>query len=361
MVLIDQVRARIRDANENDKVILLNALGAFAVKGGALVVSLLSMPAFMRYFKDEAILGLWFTILSLLSWILTFDLGIGSGLRNRLVAVLAIDDRTAIKKYVSSAYLVIGAISATATGAAIILFRFVNWNVVFNISPQAVPAATLNRVVVIVFAGIMLQMFARLISSVLYAMQKSALNNLLTLIGSVLIYLYVLIVRPADVASGLTAMAIVYVLAINAPSLAATAVIFSRQLKGCQPDVRFYDRHLAKDIMKLGGMFFWIQMTYIVIAASNEYLITWLTGPENVVDYQIYNRLFTLIGTLFYLALTPIWSAVTKAQAEKNFAWIRRLYRRLKSISLLAMAGEFALILFLQPAINVWLGARALV
>jgi O-antigen/teichoic acid export membrane protein len=89
---------------------------------------------------------------------------------------------------------------------------------------------------------------------------------------------------------------------------------------------------------------------------TNEFLITWLSGPGNVVDYQIYNKLFMLIATLFTLALTPIWSAVTKASAEKNYEWIARLYSKLKILATLAVLGQFAIIPFLQIIVNLWLG-----
>jgi len=89
-------------------------------------------------------------------------------------------------------------------------------------------------------------------------------------------------------------------------------------------------------------------------------LITLLTGPEMVVEYQIYNKLFTLIGIVFTLALTPIWSAVTKALAERNYVWIKKLYKILKLMALLAVICEFGMIPFLQTAVNLWLGDNAI-
>lgn len=79
----------ILKSNESNKTILYNTIGALLVKGGAIIISLYTIPAYLNYFNSQQILGLWFTILSVLSWILTFDLGIGNGLRNHLVPVLA--------------------------------------------------------------------------------------------------------------------------------------------------------------------------------------------------------------------------------------------------------------------------------
>jgi len=358
---ISRIKARILDTNENNKTILCNVIGAFIVKGGALIVSLLTMPAYLRYFNNQQILGLWFTILSVLSWILTFDLGVGNGLRNHLVPAIVNKDEERIRKYISSAYLVIGAIVLISISLAAIFFRFIKWNIIFNISNNIVSQETLNLTVGIVFSGIMLQFLLKLITSVLYAMQKSALNNLLTLLSSIITLIYVLFAKTSsDISINLISLAIVHVLAVNIPLFLATVIVFTKELKGCQPRLKFFNTECAKDVMKLGGIFFWVQIMYMIITATNEFLITWLTSSKMVVEYQIYNKLFTLIGMIFTLALTPIWSVVTKALAEQNYVWIRKLYKRLKLLVFLAVMCELLMIPFLQLGINLWLGDNAI-
>lgn len=347
-------------SNENNRTILNNALGAFLVKGGALIISLLTMPAYIRYFDNQQILGLWFTILSVLTWVLTFDLGIGNGLRNNLVHALVKKDELLAKKYISSAYIIIGILVLSVLCFSIVIFRFINWNMFFNIPFNIVSKETLNITVFIVFGGIMLQFLFKVITSILYAMQKSALNNLLNLFTNIIILAYVSLATTADISTNLISLAVVHVLAVNIPLLLTTIIVFSTKLKDCKPSIKYFGKKYASDVIRLGGIFFWIQIMYMIITTTNEFLITWLTGTELVVEYQIYNKLFTLVGTLFTLALTPIWSAVTKALSEKNFSWIKKLYKTLKLMALLAVICEFAMIPFLQFAINLWLGENTI-
>lgn len=354
------IKNKFKNTNENNKAIIYNTIGAFLVKGGALVISLSTMPAYMRYFDNQQILGLWFTILSVLSWILTFDLGIGNGLRNHLVPALVSKDQIKIKKYISSAYVVIGVVVLFSIGLSRLFFRFINWNTIFNISNDIVSRETLNITVGIVFSGIMLQFLFKLITSILYAMQKSALNNFLSLLTSIITLAYVLIAKSSDVATNLISLAFIHVLAVNIPLLFSTIIVFVKELKGCKPEIKFFEMKYAKEVVKLGGIFFWVQIMYMIITATNEFLITWFTGPEMVVEYQIYNKIFTLIGTIFTLALTPIWSAVTKALSQQNSTWIKKLYKILKLMALLAGVCEFGMIAFLQFGINLWLGTNAI-
>ena len=118
---------------EKNKIVIKNVVGAFLVKGGALVLSLFTMPAYMRFFNNEEVLGLWFTVLSLLTWILNFDLGIGNGLRNHLTKSLTENNREESKKLISSSYISIGIICLFFLFLGSFIFIFINWNKMFNI------------------------------------------------------------------------------------------------------------------------------------------------------------------------------------------------------------------------------------
>ncbi|WP_342547344.1 polysaccharide biosynthesis C-terminal domain-containing protein [Paenibacillus sp. FSL P2-0089] len=354
--LISKLKSLIRKTNENNRTILFNTLGAFLVKGGALIISLFTLPAYINYFENQRILGLWFTMLSVLSWILTFDLGIGNGLRNHLVPVITNKNDLMAKKYISSAYLVISAVVLVTVGFSMIVFKWISWNSIFNIPNSIVSEKALYITVCIIFSGIMFQFLLKLISSILYAMQKSALINLLSLLTSIITLTYVSLAKTSDITSNLISMAIVNVLAVNIPLIVVSLIVFYKKLPKCRPNIRFFDRKYANDIMKLGGAFFWVQIMYMIITTTNEFLITWFTGPDRVVEYQIYNKLFTLIGMVFTLALTPIWSAVTKAFAEQRYEWIIKLYKILRILALVAVLCEFGMILILQFGVDIWLG-----
>ena len=88
-----QMIKKLKNISKNDKIIYKNVLGALLVKGGALIVNLFTLPAYIKYFNQNEVLGVWYTVLSLLNWILTFDLGIGNGLRNHLTEALANGNR----------------------------------------------------------------------------------------------------------------------------------------------------------------------------------------------------------------------------------------------------------------------------
>ena len=347
--------------SENNKIVIKNVFGAFVVKGLSLILSLFTMPAYLRFFNNEVALGLWFTILSVLTWILNFDLGIGNGLRNHLARTLTNKDYDEAKKYMSSAYISIAGICVIVSAIFLLVFDFVDWNKVFNIEVNVVSSEALLLTVKIVFLGIILQFFSRLISSVLYAMQKSSINNFMGLCTSILIVLSVVIMPSSTNDKNMVAMAIAHTVAVILPSVVASIIIFAQKnMRKIIPSFKAFTKSHSKQVLSLGGIFFFAQITYMVIMSTNEYLITLFAGSEYVVEYQIYYKWFTLGGTVFSLAMTPVWSAVTKAITEKNFSWLRSLYKKLMILSGIATVCEFLIIPFLQILINIWLGDEAI-
>lgn len=332
-----------------------NIAGTYLIKGASLFISLFTLPAYMSYFSDQSVLGVWFTILSVLQWILTFDLGIGNGLRNKLVPALINNDKVLIKKYISSAYFIVGTISFFIMIIGCILIYHGKWNTVLNISPDIVSNEVLKITLLLIFTGIIFQFFLKLITSILFAMQKVAVSNLISLISSVLVLCYVVLFKNGNIETDLINLAAVNILTVNLPLLIATIIIFSTILKESKPSIKFYEKKIALSILKLGGNFFGIQLTLLFMNSTNEMLITWFYGPEYVVEYQVYFRLFYLVVTLFSLMTNPIWSAISEAYTKKQYNWIINLNKKLKILVLLVTAGNLLLMVISQPVVNIWL------
>lgn len=349
------------DISENNKIVLKNVMGAFLVKGLGVIVSLFTMPAYIRFFNNDIVLGLWFTVLSVLHWILNFDFGIGNGLRNHLSEELAKNNILKAKKYISSAYVSIGIVCALVIIVFTGIFHFIDWNKVFNIEEHLVSKTALAVSVFIVFIGIAIQLFLKIISSVFYAMQKSSMNNLLSLVTTVTTLSLVFLWPQKNNDINMISMAIIHTLAVILPLLCATVFVFGfSKTKNIRPKLKYFSKECAKKVLSLGGMFFFVQIAYMLIMNTNEYYITLFSGSENVVEYQIYYKLFTLGSMVFTLAITPIWSIVTKAAAQGDLDWLKKLYKRMLKFGILGVGCEFLIIPFLQFGINVWLKEEAI-
>lgn len=98
--------------------------------------------------------------------------------------------------------------------------------------------------------------------------------------------------------------------------------------------MKYVTSNAVKAVLGLGISFFVVQVMYMIITVTNEWFISKFFSPKHCVDYQIYFRLFALVGSLIMLAMSPLWSAITKAYSMKRYRWIIKLqnvlnYRRL--------------------------------
>ncbi len=349
-------------SNPTNSNIIYNVAGAFIFKGGAVLLNILSMPLYLRYFNNNEALGFWFTIINVLNWILTFDLGIGNGLRNNLTTTLSEGNSIKTKELISSAYILLGILVGGCCATFFAISGYVDWNGFFNINQEIFSDGILRESVNITMGGILVSFFFRLVIAINYALQKSALNNLIGFISALLTYLYLLVVSPNPTPDeNLMSLSIFQAIAVNIPLIIATIIAFRHErLKQARPSFLFFRYESGKKVLSLGISFLYVQLLYMVIMVTNEWFITKFYNSVYCVDYQIYHKLFSIIGMVFMLTLTPLWSAITKAYADKRYKWIIKVY---KFLCLLVVAVTILQILIvpLMPRImQLWLGKQAI-
>ena len=345
---------------KNSRALLKSIAGTIGVKGLSLLISLFTTAAYMHYFSEQEILGVWLALVSMLNWIMSFDLGIGNGLRNKLVEALSAGNKKLIKQSISSAYVLLGVVSLAILIIGNIILGYVPWNNLLNISTEVLSAEMLLMVVRITFTGVILQFFLRIIISILYALQKPAIANFVTLISHSLILVFVCLFRADSVETGMLILAIMQAVTVNLPLIVVTIWIFTHELSEAKPSTKEYIHDLAKKILNLGMQFFWIQLALLIINSTNDFLIANIYGPGYVVEYQVYDKIFVLLSSGFSLITVPIWSAVTKALTEKNYVWIKKTYKMLALTATAISVIALILPLFYQIIVNIWLGSAAI-
>lgn len=350
----------ISGAVKNNKNILVNILGAFLVKGGSMLLTLFLLPAYIRFFGNDNVLGIWYTILSIINWVLVFDLGIGNGLRNKLPKALAENNVKEGKTLVSSTYIASAALVVIIGIVGSLVIHLLNWNAILNIDESELALPVLKYAIQIAFIGVLIQFVLKLVTSILYAIQKSGLVNFLTFLSNVIIFIVINLLPAGDTSSSIIAMSYFNILAVNLPLLVVSMILFMGKFKDIRPSFKFWSKDSAKSVLKIGVTLLWLQLIFMVISSTNEFLITAFCGPSSVVDYQVYFRIFNSVASICSLVLIPIWSAVTKAKVEKRYTWIKKTYKLLLGFSVLALILLLAIVLVLQPIVNFWLKEEAI-
>lgn len=346
--------------NKDNRNLFLNVLGNYFIKGGSMIVSFLIMPAYMKYFESQAVLGMWFTIIQLLNWIMLLDFGIGGGLRNKIIEPLQKGNEKRVKQLLSSTYLTVGIIVIILIVLQHFIVNFLDWHKILGISYNEISSKTMIDMVHILIIGVCVRFFSVLICHVLYALQKAVMPSFISLMSSVFIMLYLLIVNPTGTEIDVIKLSYINSIANNIPALIATIWLFKTKLKNMFPSYKYFSWDTAKEVLGTGGTLFYLQIIIMVLFNVKELYISWFVGAEAVVDYQVYYKLIGMVGGLFSLALNPVWSAVTKAIVEKKDVWIRELYKKGVLLILLFGIGQFLIIILLPFVVRVWLGENSI-
>lgn len=345
---------------DDNRKLLINVAGNYAVKGGAMIVSLIIMPAYMKYFESQAALGMWFTVVQLLNWIMLLDFGIGGGLRNKIVEPLEKGDKSRVTELVSSAYFSVAVIVIVLSTVLCFTIKYFDWYLLFGISPEDISDVTLIKMLQITIVGVCIRFFTVLLTHLLYAMQRAVMPGLLNLLSNLLIMFYLIVAEPLGTETDIINLAYVNAIANNLPALITTIWLFTVVLKGLWPRISSISVRAMKEVLGTGGILFYLQIVIMLLFNVKEIYITWFFKVEDVVVYQVYYKLIGIIGGLYSLALNPIWSAVSKALVENKKQWIKDLYKKgLFLIGLFSLL-QVILVIFMPWIETLWLGNEAI-
>lgn len=324
--------------------------GAVVYKAIAMLASFLAIPLMIRYLGQEQY-GIWSTLLTVMSWIVFFDLGVGNGLRNKVAEALAKNNRKEAAEYIASGYILIGLIAVAlwvlVTGASF----FVTWQTVFN--TMTISEATLRLTVQVAVFFIVLNFWIGLISALFGAVQKTSMTALGQLISNVLALLFVFfLIKTTD--ATISYLALAYGISMVTGNI-ILSLRFYQQHSELRPTSSLDKKHITP-LLSIGLKFFTIQIAVLVIFTTDKMLITQLFGPEYVTQYDVIFKLFSVITLAHTLVSAPLWSAYTDAYHRGDVVWIKRMLHKQHIIYIGVVLSVLIMGLLAKPVISIWIG-----
>lgn len=325
--------------------------GSILYKGVAVAASFLVVPIMISYL-GLAQFGVWSTLLTIMSWIVFFDLGIGNGLRNKVAESLAKDEPQQAKNYVSSAYTLIGFLALVLWALFFTTSYLISWQSIFNTS--AVSEEQLRYSVQVAMSFVLVNFWMGLVTALLGAVQKSALVSLGQLFTNVFALLVTYLLYHFTEGS-ISNLAWMYGAGLLGGNLMLSAWFYKRY-KFLTPIFSLDYTHL-KPLLSVGARFFVIQLAVLVVFATDKILIAQFFGPEHVAEYEVVFKLFSVVIFLHTLISSPLWSAYTDAYHRRDTIWIVRMLRTQLKLYAIVLLGLVVLAFLAQFIIGIWIGS----
>ena len=339
--IINRIKGIIKKVDSTERSAFISML----LKPINMVLGLVYTPLLLSYLGTE-LYGLWATILSVISWINYFDVGIGHGLRNVLATELAISSNK-IRKIVSTAYVLLTLISGVILAILIPLTFNLNLGNLFSTDiDMRIP-------LLISFIFICVNFVLALSNSILYAMQKAEMVSLRNIYVQ-LINIFGILLLKRFTTGNLIYVSVLFGLSTMLIYIYNTYKICSSD-KNLMPSYRQFDKKYIVSVCNVGIKFFIIQLMCLLMFTLENMLITHYYGPEQVTPYSIVDKIFSTAYSVWAAFLIPYWSVTTTAVAENNIKWIKESLKKVSKIFTLFFFGYLLLALIFKPLVALWL------
>jgi O-antigen/teichoic acid export membrane protein len=352
-------------AKDNDGELSSNIIYSLVVRGISILLAIFTIPIYLRYFnQNNDMYGVWLAITSVLSIITVFDFGMGNGLKNRLIVDINKNDYRHSRTYISTTYfltLLIGTFIFVLL--SIIIFSLNDQTIIrlffSNQDLSNVNITTFKFSFSIIMLAIGLNFGIKNINYILQAHQKNAIVSSFMLITNASLLLFLLIfanIIPQQ--NKIIALAIVYNVFLNLPLIIISYYLFSKKYKHLRPSFKLVNFKESKDVIRVGLNFFVVQLGTLFLWSTNEFIILFAYKNANLVtEYTIYYRLFSLLPILLGTVIQqPVWTAISKADADGDYNRIKRYITVLISIAGLFLFINILLTFMLPFVFNIWLG-----
>jgi O-antigen/teichoic acid export membrane protein len=328
---------------------------SFIMQGVSILVSLLYVPLLLNYLSQEKY-GIWLTLTSIIAWFAYFDIGLGNGMRNKLTEALANDNKILANTYVSTTYALLSMIFIGLLIIFLIANPFINWNSVLN-SPS-IDSRELTLLAGITFSLFILRFIVQLVGVIYLADQQPAINNTINALAGLFSLAGIYMLMRASTKGDLVLLGALVSAMPVILFILLSVIAFSGKYEYLKPRWGRIDFSSSRELLTLGGKFFLLQVTAVVMYSTSSFFISLYHGPEEVVVYNLAFKYFQMPVLIYTIILSPLWSSVTSAWVKDDFNWLRKTMKRLNYVS----AGFIVLIVLMvflaDDVYRIWVGNK---
>ena len=187
------------------------------------------------------------------------------------------------------------------------------------------------------------------------AVHKSFVIESINVFFQTLYLLFILIWLYFNLERSLISLIIIFGVINFIVSLIATVIFFRMQEK-VSFSVKNFNLKEGKLLFKLGGKFFIINISLLVILSTDNLLVSNLLGPSFVTDYTIIQKVFQVLIVIFTVVLSASWGLYSDAIINKDFNWIRENLKKMNFYFLGILFFGLLLFYFIEEILDIWIG-----
>ena len=329
-----------------------NIFLVISFKGIGIFLNFLLVPILIL-FLGKIEYGVWITIFSMVNWIFTFDLGIGQGLRNKLTEALSVNDNIKASQIITTSYVFIFTFSLIIFIIGLGFIYFVNFQDLLNYKGKS--NSYLQNFVFLSLFFTTINFTVSLYKKLFLAVHKSFMIELVNVFFQTFYLIVIFIWLQFNLEKSLTSLILIFGVINFIASLIATFIFFKIKEK---VSFSFNNFNLKEGrlLFGLGGKFFIINISLLVILSTDNIIISNLLGPNFVTDYFTIQKIFQFLIVVFTVLLSASWGLYSEAIINKDFNWIRLNLKKMNFFFLGILILGFLIFYFIEDILDIWIG-----
>ena len=340
-------------SKERYRRVALATLATIGARAISLFTTIISVPLTLNYLGAERY-GLWITISSTIAMLGFADLGLGNGLVNAIADAHGKDDRATAQRHVSSAFFMLAGIAAILSLAFLALYPAVPWDRLFNVKSDLAVAEAGPAVAVFTLC-FTLNLPLGVVQRVQMGYQELYANALWQTLGSVLGLGGV--VLAVHWQAGLPWLVLAMAGAPAFAGLLNTIGLFGFQRPWLRPHLSRVGGESVRTVSRIGFLFFVLQIVGALGFQSDNIVIAQVLGADQVAQYAVPAKLFSLAPMMLSFALTPLWPAYGEAISRGDLWWVRKTFVRSVILGFAVnLVPALLLVAFGNRVLGIWVG-----
>ncbi len=336
---------------------LLTAATSVGARVITLGTSLISVPLTLHYL-GTARYGVWMTLSSFGNLLAFADVGVSNGLINAIATATARGDQAEVRRYVSSAMLVLLGIGALIVSVFWLCGVYVSWQNILSSKSAEIPAGEVLHAMQLFVVCFALSLPATAIYRIQTALQQGYTAGLWQL-GASLATLGALF-GVIQIKGGLPLLVLSSFGITATTGIVAAGWSWTHSLHWTRPGVAHVRGAHVRLLFHTGWYFLVLQITGSVAYAADNIIIAHVLGPTAVASYSIVARIFEAIVGVAAMFAGPLWPAFADAAVRQDHTWAANALTRAFSWTLVGLAAvAVAVVAGSEPLIRGWLGPTA--
>lgn len=298
--------------------------------------------------------GFFMTLMSVLTIMSFADLGLGLGLQNCIAENVSNNTVEKLKENISSSFISLFFFSFFILIVFLIVNPFIKWEFLFNLKDYLAKSEA-NTSILVLFVCFVITIPLSIVQKIRNGFLEGYYNALWQFVGNIISFVLLLVFIHNE--KGLPYLLFAGYSTTLFGFIFNCVHFFFFHKPELLPKVKFFSINRAVKMLKVGSIFFLLQILALIGTSADSVIIAHYLGASFVAMYAIGFRLQQILIIPVQIYLEPFWPAYNDAIHRNELTWIRSAFKKnFLFVTIVSIILGCFMVICGKQIIHIWIG-----